>query len=255
MGLTGKSTAQTRGHPQRPMETTCRDQSLVSHLPCPRHQTTCRDPWRPPTETNRGDHPRRLPAETHGDPWRPPMETCRDPQRAPVETTCGDHSWRPSDHISQSFALPPATKPVSHLPCPLPPNHLRRPPAETCRDHLQRPMEITHGDHLQRPPMETRGDHISQSFALPPATKPVSHSFALPSATKPVSHVPCPLPQNHPWRPMETTHRDPCRPAETTHGDHISQSFALPPATKPVSHSFALPPATKPPAETTHRDI
>ena len=24
--------------------------------------------------------------------------------------------------ISQSFALPPATKPVSHLPCPLPPN-------------------------------------------------------------------------------------------------------------------------------------
>ena len=25
-------------------------------------------------------------------------------------------------HVSQSFALPPATKPVSHLPCPLPPN-------------------------------------------------------------------------------------------------------------------------------------
>ena len=101
----------------------------------------------------------------------------------------------PCHQTSQSFALPPATKPVSHLPCPLPPRH-----------------------------------RISQSFALPPATKPVSHlpcplppnqsviclapyhhvtaplhhcttasphyqtsqSFALPPATKPVSHLPCP---------------------------------------------------------------
>ena len=28
----------------------------------------------------------------------------------------------PRHHVSQSFTLPPVTKPVSHLPCPLPPN-------------------------------------------------------------------------------------------------------------------------------------
>ena len=54
----------------------------------------------------------------------------------------------PCHQTSQSFALPPATKPVSHLTCPLPLHH-----------------------------------RVSQSFALPPATKPVSH-------------LPCPLPPN-----------------------------------------------------------
>ena len=119
----------------------------------------------------------------------------------------------PHHHVSQSFALPPATKPVSHLPCPLPPkpvSHLpcpyhciNRATASPCHcitalvSHLPCPL----------PP--------SQSVILPcpPATKPVQ-SFALPPATKPVSHLPCPLPQHH----------------------RISQSFALPPATKPVSH-------------------
>ena len=182
------------------------------------------------------------------------METHRDYLQRPTETTCRDLQRPPAE-----------TTLVSHLPCPLPPNHLQRPAETTCRDprrHLKfdwsifpttfndiigtdfdwlispPPMETTHGDpqrlpaethrdHLQRPAETTCGNHISQSFALPPATKPVSHSFALPPATKP--------------------------PAETTCGNHISQSFALPPATKPVSHSFALPPATKPPAETTHR--
>ena len=143
-----------------------------------------------------------------------------------------------------------------------------RPTAETNHGDPQRPPVETHGDHPQRPPVETHGDHISQSFALPPATKPVSHSFALPPATKPVSHLPCSLPPSHPWRPVETTHGDPQRPpAETTHGDHPQRPMEtnfedlwrlmettlvshlpcpLPPATKPVIHSFASPPATKP---------
>ena len=143
----------------------------------------------------------------------------------------------PCHQTSQSFALPPATKPVSHLPCPLPPH----------------PASPRH--------------RISQSFALPPATKPVSH---LPCPLPPnqsviclapyhhvtaslchritvlVSHLPCPLPPS-----QSVICLAPCHQA--------SQSFALPPATKPVSHlpcplpprhrvrqSFALPPATKP---------
>ena len=86
----------------------------------------------------------------------------------------------PCHQTSQSFDLPPATKPVSHLPCPLPPHH-----------------------HTTASPCHC----VSQSFALPPATKPVSHlpcpchqtsqSFALPPATKPASHLTCPLPPRH----------------------------------------------------------
>ena len=40
-------------------------------------------------------------------------------------TTASPHhrvTSSPLHHVSQSFALAPATKPVSHLPCPLPPN-------------------------------------------------------------------------------------------------------------------------------------
>ena len=78
----------------------------------------------------------------------------------------------PHHRISQSFALSPATKPVSHLPCPLPPSQ-----SVIC-------LAPCH--------------QTSQSFALPPTTaslRPgVSQSFALPPAIKPVSHLPCPLP-------------------------------------------------------------
>ena len=66
--------------------------------------------------------------------------------------------------VSQSFALPPATKPVSHLICPLPPHH----PVTTSLHH-----------------------HVTASLC-----HCVSQSFALPPATKPVSHLPCPLPPN-----------------------------------------------------------
>ena len=71
----------------------------------------------------------------------------------------------PCHQTSQSFALPPTTKPVSHLPCPLPPNQ-----SVICLAPYHR---ITASPRHR----------ISQSFALPPATKPVSH-------------LPCPLPPN-----------------------------------------------------------
>ena len=38
------------------------------------------------------------------------------------EISCHRITASPCHQTSQSFALPPATKPVSHLPCPLPPN-------------------------------------------------------------------------------------------------------------------------------------
>ena len=143
--------------------------------------------------------------------------------------------------VSQSFALPPATKPVSHLPCPLPPN--------------QSVIWLALYHCVTTSPCQSLiclapCHQTSQSFALPStttslhhhATKPVSHlpcplppnqSFALPPATKPVSHLTCPL-------PLSLHH-------------HVSQSFVLPPATKTshltcpllphhhVSQSFALP--------------
>ena len=90
----------------------------------------------------------------------------------------------PCHQTSQSFALPPATKPVSHLPCPLPPRH-----HTTASPHPR----ITTSPH----------HHVSQSFALPPATKPVSH-------------LPCPLPPNQSVICLATCHQ-------------TSQSFALPP--------------------------
>ena len=93
----------------------------------------------------------------------------------------------PCHQTSQSFTLSPATKPVSHLPCPY---------------------------HCVTTSLCHR---ISQSFALPPATKPVSHLLCplLPSqsviclapyhhitaslhhhVTALVSHLLCPLPPN-----------------------------------------------------------
>ena len=92
----------------------------------------------------------------------------------------------PCHQTSQSFALSPATKPVSHLPCPVPLLH-----------------HVTVLVICLTPCHQT-----SQSFALPPATKPVSH---LPCPLPPhhritvpprhhvtvlVSHLPCPLPPN-----------------------------------------------------------
>ena len=79
----------------------------------------------------------------------------------------------PCHQTSQSFALPPATKPVSHLPCPLPPNQ-----SVICLAPYHR---IT----------------VSPCHWVTASLRHcISQSFALPPATKPVSHLPCPLPPN-----------------------------------------------------------
>ena len=98
-------------------------------------------------------------------------------------------------HITASlcqstFALPPATKPVGHLPCPLPPNQLviclapyHRVTASPCH-------RITTSPH----------HHVTMSthhcITMSPHHCITGQSFALPPATKPVSHLPCPLPPN-----------------------------------------------------------
>ena len=142
----------------------------------------------------------------------------------------------PRNCVSQSFALPPATKPVSHLPCPLPPNQ-----SVIC-------LAPCH--------------QTSQSFDLPSTTitvsprNCVSQSFALPPATKPVSHLPCPLPPNQSVICLAPCHQTSqsfdltsttaslCQSVICLAPCHqTSQSFALPPATKPVSHlPCPLPP-------------
>ena len=110
----------------------------------------------------------------------------------------------PCHQTSQSFALPPATKPVSHLPCPLPPRHRITASPHHCITASLRHRATASPCH-----------HISQSFALPPATKPVSHLpcplppnksviclapyhrvTASPHHRVTVSHLPCPLPPN-----------------------------------------------------------
>ena len=72
----------------------------------------------------------------------------------------------PCHQTSQSFALPSATKPVSHLICPLPACH--------CITAL--PCQAV--------------------ICLAPCHQ-TSQSFALAPATKPVSHLTCPLPPHH----------------------------------------------------------
>ena len=74
--------------------------------------------------------------------------------------------------ISQSFALPPATKPVSHLTCPLPPNHHHH--ITTLVSHL--PCFLPPQSVICLAPCH----QISQSF---------DHQK---------SHLPCPLPPNQP---------------------------------------------------------
>ena len=83
----------------------------------------------------------------------------------------------PCHQTSQSFALPPATKPVSHLPCPLPLHHritvspchcITVPPhhrVTTLVSHLPCPLPPNQSVICLAPCHQT-----SQSFALPPTT-------------------------------------------------------------------------------------
>ena len=213
--------------------------ALVSHLPCP------------------------LPPSQSVICLAPCHQTSQSFALPPTTTSlchCTTTSPRPPCHritaLVSHFALPPATKPVSHLPCPLPPNQSAICLAPYHRvtalvSHLPCPLPPSQSVICLAPCHQT-----SLPFALPPTTVSphhcatasphhcISQSFALPPATKPVSHLPCPLPPNQsviclaPLPPCPPHH---CATASPHHC--ISQSFALPPATKPVSHlPCPLPP-------------
>ena len=154
----------------------------------------------------------------------------------------------PCHCISQSFALPPAIKPVSHLPCHLPPKQ-----SVIC---LAPYHHVTVSPHHRAtvPPCHcvtaSLRHRISQSFALPPATKPVSH---LPCPLPPnqsviclapyhcvnasphhritalVSHLPCPLPPSQSVICLAPCHQ-------------TSQSFALPPTSASLHHHVTVSP-------------
>ena len=116
--------------------------------------------------------------------------------------------------VSQSFALPPATKPVSHLTCPLPPcHHVTTSPRHCITmlvSHLPCPLPPNQSVICLAPCHQT-----SQSFDLPstiasphhhitvlvchlPCSLPPNQSLiCLAPATKPVSHLTCPLPLHH----------------------------------------------------------
>ena len=129
-------------------------------------------------------------------------------------------------HISQSFALPPAYKPVSHLPCPC---------HQTSQAFALHPTTVSPCRRITVSPrhrVTTSLHHL------------VSQSFALPPATKPISHLPCPLPPSQSvicLAPCHQTSQSFALPPTKASPHHhitalISQSFALPPATRPVSH-------------------
>ena len=116
----------------------------------------------------------------------------------------------PHHHISQSFALSPATKSDSHLPCPLPPNQsFALPPSTKPVSHLPCPLPLCHHTttslhHSITTPLHHHATmpqcHCTTVQLHHHATISLSHhisqSFALLSATKSVSHLPCPLPPN-----------------------------------------------------------
>ena len=136
-------------------------------------------------------------------------------------------------HVSQLFALPPATKPVSHLTCPLPPHHRITTPPHHC---------------ITAPHHHVTVFTASLSFALPPATKPVSHFCPVPPhhhmpphhcvtapATMLVSHLPCSLPPN-----QSVICLAPCH--QTSQSIQTSQSFDLPSTTASPHHHITTSP-------------
>ena len=142
----------------------------------------------------------------------------------------------PCHQTSQSFALPPATKAVSHLTCPLPPHH--HVTVSPCHRVTMSPCWSV---ICLAPCHQT-----SQSFALPPATKPVSHlTCPLPPhhcitmlpchrvttsrVTMLVSHLPCPLPPNQSVICLAPCHQ-------------TSQSFDLPSTTALPHHHITTSP-------------
>ena len=107
----------------------------------------------------------------------------------------------PRHRISQWFTLPPTTKPVSHLPCPLPPNQ-----SVICLAPYHR---ITASPH----------HHITASPCHHITTSPHHRITTL------VSDLPCPLPPS-----QSVICLAPCY--------QTSQSFALPPTTASLPQIF-----------------
>ena len=110
----------------------------------------------------------------------------------------------PHHHSSQSFALPPATKQASHLPCPLPPNQsvICLAPYHHITTSLHHHATTSPCHHVTASPHHraTTSPHHSITALvshLPCPCHQASQSFAFPPATKPVSHLPCPLPPCH----------------------------------------------------------
>ena len=108
-------------------------------------------------------------------------------------------------------------KPVSHLPCPLPPNQsviCLAPCHQTSQSFDLPSTTASHCHHVTMlvshltcplPPNQSviclaPCHQTSQSFDLPSTTASLCHrvsqSFALAPATKPISYLPCPLPPN-----------------------------------------------------------
>ena len=174
-------------------------------------------------------------------------------------TAVVSHLPFPCHQTSQSFALPPATKPVSHLTCPLPPHHcitvsswhcittslcvsvICLAPCHQTSQSFDLPSTTTSLHHRVIMALHHRitvcVSHLpcplppNQSVICLAPCHQTSQSFDLPSTTASpchhvivsVSHLPCPLPPNQSVICLAPCHQ-------------TSQSFALPPATKPVSH-------------------
>ena len=176
----------------------------VSHLPCPYHCVTVS----PCHRVTASPHHRITALVSHLPCPLPPNQSviCLAPYHCVTASPC--HHVTASLHhcitvplhhhvtvsprhcISQSFALPPATKPVSHLPCPLPPNQ-----SVIClAPYHCVTMPLCH--HVTAPLHHCITTSPRHRITTSPCHR-ISQSFALPPATKPVSHLPCPLPLSH----------------------------------------------------------
>ena len=141
-------------------------------------------------------------------------------------TTSSRHRVTAVTRISQSFALPPATKPVSHLPCPLPPNQ-----SVICLAPYHR---VTASPHHR---VTALVNHLP--CPLPPSQSVICL---------------CPLPPNQSVICLAPTTASPCHRVTASPRHLISQSLPCPchqavshltllPATKPLSHlSCPMPP-------------
>ena len=120
-------------------------------------------------------------------------------------TTSVSHLPCPLPPNQSVICLAPTTKPVSHLTCPLPPwHHIIAAP----RHYITAALHhcITTSPH--------------QSVICLAPCHQTSQSFALPPATKPVSHLTCPLPLHH----CITT--SPCHHSTTSLWHHITASVS-----------------------------